>query len=232
MSNPFRNLKLFYHRLLGTKVRKLDGVLIATDASLPKFVRSVIYKGSYEDAERELLKRIVRTGDIVLEIGGGIGFIGLLAARLASPGRVVSFEANPKLQSVIKANYALNTVQPELRMQAVTIDGAPVTFHTSANVVSSSLYARSADQVAITVESVAMKTVIKEIRPNVLVMDVEGAEIDLLASDDFMSVRAILVELHPHIVGQDRISALLTSLVERGYKQTAQIQNNVLMVRQ
>ncbi|MDG1532683.1 MAG: FkbM family methyltransferase [Paracoccaceae bacterium] len=231
MSDPFRNLRLYYHRFLKTKIRKLDGVRVATDNTIPNFVRSVIYKGTYEGAERELLKGVIRAGDTVLEVGAGIGFMGLMAARLAAPGRVVSFEANPNLKDVIEKNYSLNENQPELRMQAMTVDGASVTFNASPNLISSSLYSRDAKQVSVTVDSAAIEAVFSELQPDIMVMHVEGAEVDLLANGDLASARALLIELHPHIVGQGRISELLTSLEGRGFIQTAQLQNNVLLTR-
>jgi hypothetical protein len=47
-------------------------------------------------------------------------------------------------------------------------------------------------------------------------MDVEGAEIQLLAVD-LKNVADIIVELHPHIVGEDAIAALVSNLKSRGY---------------
>lgn len=129
MANPFRNVALHWHRLRRTQTRVLDGVKVSTDpAQTPGFVRSALFKNTYEDAERALVARAVRSGDRVLEIGGGVGFVGLLAARLAGDGRVVSYEANPEMEPVIRGNYALNDITPELRMRAISATGGPVTF--------------------------------------------------------------------------------------------------------
>jgi hypothetical protein len=125
----------------------------------------------------------------------------------------------------------LNAAKPELRMQAITLDGAPVTFHASDNVVSSSLFKRAETQREITVESVAMADALQDIQPDVLVMDVEGAEIDLLSTGDLAPIRAAIVELHPHVVSADRIDALLKSLAERGFEVAERLENNVLLRR-
>lgn len=232
MANRLRNLKLHFHRLMNTKVITLDGVRVHSSAEgTPKGVRSGLFKDTYEDAERALLQRVVQPGDRVLEIGGGIGVVGILATRLAGAGRVTSYEANPTLEPVIRANYALNGLEPDLRMRAVTVDGQPVTFHQSDNVLSSSLYARAEAGREIRVDSDALADVLGEVAPDVLVMDVEGAEIDLLADLKFEGIRAMVVELHPHVVGQDRIDALLVSLDERGFEVTERARTNVLLER-
>ncbi|MBF9030148.1 FkbM family methyltransferase [Rhodobacterales bacterium HKCCE3408] len=232
MAHPFRNLFLHWHRLMGTSVARMDGVRISTDRkTTPKLVRDLIFKDTYEDAERELLARCLRAGDRVLEVGGGIGLIGLVAAKIAGAGRVVSYEANPVLRQIIEANYALNDVSPELRMKAVTTDGAPATFHVSDNVVSSSLRERSEATRAVTVESDALADVLAEVKPDVLVMDVEGAEVDLLPSADLSGLRAIVVELHPHVVGEAATEALVAELTAQGFVKTAGARTNVLMER-
>lgn len=233
MADPFRNLRLHWNRLVRTPMVTLAGVRLKSDLSQPRFVRDGLFKRTYEQAEQILLQQAVRPGDTVLEIGAGIGFIGLLSARLAGPsGRVVSYEANPRLQPVIEANYALNALHPELRMRAITPDGAAVTFHIGENVVSSSLYQRAETQSAVTVPSDALDAALAELGPDVLVMDVEGAEVDLLALGDLAPVRAAVIELHPHVVGPERIDALLSGLSARGFTVARRLEKNVLLLRE
>jgi len=229
MADPFRNLRLYWHRLLNTQHVNLDGVNVKSDTGQARQIRNLLFKRTYEGPERELVSKEVRPGDTVLEIGAGIGFVGLLAARLSAPGRVVSFEANPALEPVILANYALNAARPELHMKAVTTDGAPITFHTSSNVISSSLIKRPMTQQSVTVHSTAIATAIDEIRPDVLIMDAEGAEIDLLTAYELGALRAIIVELHPHIVGDQATERLMTSLSKRGFTAVEKVGQNVLL---
>ena len=232
MAGTFRNLRMHWHRLLRSKTALIDGVRLNTAPDqLPHLVRNLIFKNTYEDAERELLQRGLRPGDTVLEIGGGIGLIGLLAAKMVAPGKVVSYEANAALEPILRANYALNPVAPELRMKAVTADGNPVTFHVSDNVVSSSLVDRDMATREVSVASDALDDVLRELVPNVLVMDVEGAEIDLLKAADLSGLRALVVELHPHIVGEEACAALVETLKANGFAVTAQARTNILMER-
>lgn len=230
MSDPFRNLRLHWHRLLGTRVIVLDGIRVGAGPDQPAAVRNGLYKGGYEGAERRLLQRHLKPGMRVLEIGGGIGFVGLLAARIAGPGQVLTYEANPALEATIRANHARNPVAPELRMRAVTTDGQPVTFHQSDNVVSSSIYDRAEAQREITVESDGFADAVADWRPDMVVMDVEGYEVDLLATPPD-GPSHLLVELHPHVVGQDRIDELVATLSRHGFSVCERQHKNALFTR-
>ncbi|MCU4654174.1 FkbM family methyltransferase [Roseibacterium sp. SDUM158016] len=232
MANPFRNVFLNYHRLRNTAFVSLDGVRVhSAEGRVPRAVRNGLYKKTYEDAERRLLQQVVRPGDRVLEIGAGIGAVGLLAARITGGQNVLSYEANPDLEPVIEANYALNETHPTLRMKAITTDGAPIVFYRADNILSSSVHERREAQNAITVESDSLADVIAEFSPDVLVMDVEGAETDLLKDAPLGGIRAIVLEVHPHIVGQAAIDELKSGLASAGFRTDAEDRLTVLMTR-
>jgi len=229
-ADPFRNVKLHWHRLRKTPRITRDGITLNSDGSQSPTVRNGLYKGGYEAAERILLKKYLRPGQRALEVGAGIGFVGLLAARIAGAGNVVSYEANPELEPVIRANYALNSPVPELRMRAVTTNGKPVTFHQSDNVVSSSLYDRPECDRKIEVQSDALADVVAEFQPDMLILDVEGYEVDLLANPPD-GPAALLVELHPHVVGGEKIEAMLQTLDAGGIHIVERRGSNVLLRR-
>ncbi len=229
---PFRTLRLMAHRLLRSKTATLADVRLTTDTGLvPRSLATAIFKGTYELAERRLVTRALRPGDRVLEIGTGLGFVSLLCARIAGADNVLSYEANPALEPIIRANHALNNMTPTLRMKAVTRDGAPVTFHQNDNVVSSSILERGLEAKKIEVPSDAFDAALAEHRPDVIVMDIEGGEMDVLADTALNGVRALVIELHPHIVGEEATAALLSSLAERGFVQEAREHKNVLLTR-
>ena len=195
----------------------LGGIVIDTTAGrIPENVRELIFREIYEDTERDLIGRILKPGTRTLEIGTGIGFVSLVAARMCGENNVFCYEANPELEATIRRNFALNGMTPNLTMRAVTVDGAPITFFKSDNIISSSLYDRKRDDKQIVVESEALSAVLEKHDPAALIMDVEGAEIQLLEVD-LKNVIDIIVELHPHIVGEAAIAALIASLKDRGY---------------
>ena len=232
MSDPFRSLRRQWHRFRGTRIYEQDGVKLRSgEGDLPRTVRNVLYKGSYEAAERELLKRVVRPGSRVVEIGCGIGFVSLLCTRLAGEGNVRSYEANPKLEPVIRGNYELNDLRPDLVMKAVTPDGGSIRFHRDDNILSSSSFDRGRETELITVEGENLADALAAHGADVVVMDVEGAEVALLSDADLSTVRSMVVELHPHIVPQADLDMMIAAVEAQGLVLTARVQKNVLFER-
>lgn len=231
MKPKFRTLRQRYHQLMNSRTVKLDGVRVEARAqTVGVDVRNEIIRGSYEFAERKLLRRIVRPGDNIVEIGAGIGAIGLLAARLVGAENVTSFEANPALEAIIRKNYDLNNSHPALVMKAVTLDGGPVSFYVTSNLLSSSVHERG-KHTQVEVASVALRDVIAEYNPTVLILDVEGAEAQLLPPTDLRNVRALLVEMHPNVVGGTAIKDMEKSLLEKGFQIRARHHRNILVER-
>lgn len=228
----FRGPRLLMHRLLRRKTTVVDGFTVSCDPALvPRSVATALIKGSYEVPERQLVRDAIRPGDRVVEIGTGVGLVSLLCNRLAGPGNVLSFEANAALEPVIRVNFGLNGMSPRLRLKAVTTDGAPIRFFRNANVVSSSIHDRGLNAEEVEVESDAIDQVLAQEAATVLVIDVEGAEIALLAVDGVGRLREIIVETHPHIVGEAETEAMISNLVSRGFVETGRIHKNVRMTR-
>ncbi len=210
-----------------TKVR-IDGVRIdIAPEYTPKFIARAILDKAYEGPERAIVKRVLRPGMAVVEIGAGLGVVGLVAARLARDGSVTSYEANPDLESIIRHNYSLNRIAPTLNMRAVTSDGQPITFYRDDNIVSSSLLNRDTDAVPIVVESVRFRDIVANKKPDVLIMDVEGAEVSLLSETNLEGIHHIIAELHPHIVGKDVIDQLIKTVEGMGFYVEEQIKMTV-----
>lgn len=232
MADPFRSLRRQWHLSMGTTHYTHWGVRLKTGPSdLPKTVRNHVFKGGYEAVEAELVTAILRPDDRVLEVGTGIGFVSILCAKLAGEGRVTSFEANPALEQIIRDNYAENGLSPDLRMKAVTVDGSPIRFFADPNILSSSLIDRDLPSTEITVVSDPMQAVMADVKPNVIVMDVEGAEVDLLPAADLNAVRAMIIEVHPHIVGTDKIAAMDAALAAQGLHPVKSLHKTVLYQR-
>jgi FkbM family methyltransferase len=225
-------MKMHWHRLRDTRILNLHGVKVRTGMEdVPKSVRSALFKGTYEKFECDLVKQHVTAGAKVLEIGTGIGLVSLVATRLSGQGNVLSYEANPKMEATIRANYLLNGFEPNLRMKALTADGRELTFFQDQNILSSSLHERDIKSTTITVHSVAINDVLKEAAPSVILMDVEGAEVELLEIADLSNVKVMIIEMHPHIVGHDVIDGLLESLNAQGFTPAEQQHKTYLFTR-
>ncbi len=218
-------------RIFRPSVVSVGGVrLRAIGPGVSRQVMHGLYRETYEEPECLLLGYFLSPSDRVLEVGGGVGFISLLCARVVGAGSVLTYEANTAMEEVIRDNFALNGLVPNLRNRAITAQGGPITFFVSGNIVSSSLYRREGG-VPATVESDALESVLGEWRPSVLVMDIEGAEIDVLCASPLAGIRAIMVELHPHITGEAAVGRLRDHLGKVGFCEAKTIHKSSLFLR-
>jgi len=194
----------------------VSGIRVSSSLDdIPADIRKQLYKNDYEKGELTLVRKALRPDDRVLEVGAGIGFISVACAKVCGPDKVISYEPNPAMKRVIEKNYKLNAVQPTLRNKVLATEAGTVEFFFSDNVLSSSLIDRKHGGRS-AVEADAIDAVVAEYRPTAIVMDVEGAEIDLLRACDLAGVNKIVIEMHPHIVGQDKIDALSEYLAGQG----------------
>lgn len=179
-----------------------------------------MFKGSHEAYERDLVTRHVEKNDRILEIGAAIGFISLFCARKVGPENVLSFEANPDLENLIRKNFMLNGWVPNLKMEAISVDGRDVEFFVADNVYSSSLFDRSNDVIGrmVTVKSQPLDQAISRIGATAIVMDVEGYETDLLPASKLEGVKKLILETHSHITGQEALSNLHDHFMKLGFK--------------
>lgn len=230
MKPRFRSIKQAFHNAIGSKTVTLDGIRLHVGAEyLPRDVANTIKRGTYEFAERQLVKAYLDASDSVVEIGTGVGAVALLTAKIVGEGSVTCYEANPNLQTVIAANRELNGLHPELVNFPVTPDGSDIEFCVMDNILSSSVYDRGGKPV--TLKSKRFADILADKQPTTLIMDVEGLETQLLTGD-LPGVRKIIVETHPKIVGGEKTDEMMRGLQAVGFRQAAVLQDNVVLLRQ
>lgn len=68
-----------------------------------------LIRGNYEPEIEALYPKIIREGDVVVDIGAHVGVHALLAARLVGPrGRIYAFEPDPDNYRILQKNIAAN----------------------------------------------------------------------------------------------------------------------------
>ena len=220
MKLSIRSMYYRWHLLIRTKTIQISGVLVSTSPSdVARRIRKALFNGTYEDRERFFVEKYVKKNSRILEIGCGIGLVSLVARKICTDGYILSYEANPQMEKLIRKNYALNNLVPNLEMKAVSVYGEKVEFYIDPEVLSSSLFDRKMSHKKAVVESDALDDILKKIEPDTIIMDVEGAEIDLLASSRLIGVALMIIEIHPHIVGDDKISQLNQKLETLNFKE-------------
>ncbi|MFT4097666.1 MAG: FkbM family methyltransferase [Rhodoblastus sp.] len=194
----------------------LKGVTLEIPTALVSpAIRYAIDIGVYEAGEAAMIGDMIRPADNVLELGTAIGYVTVIAARAASQGRVVSYEANPKLVSVASNNCRINGVNAEVRHALV--ESGPerdVSFCVHADFVSSSAF--HSDGETITVRSRKFRDILAEVRPNVLIVDIEGGEETLFDDADLSDVRHVVIEVHPALTGLTGVDKVFRALSAQG----------------
>ncbi len=72
----------------------------------------------------------------------------------------------------------------------------------------------------------AIDVVLAELRPNVLIVDIEGAEVEVLADCDLSTVELIIIEMHPHVVGPEPIERLRARFLKEGFAAIRELESH------
>lgn len=167
----------------GTRV----GVTLGNDMSLSLYVCC-----SFEPNEFAFLGRILRSGMTVVDVGANEGLYTLFAARRVGPsGRVIAVEPSSRERAILDGNLARNQIRNVAVVPSALADKpgtaelkiAPMQ-HGGHNTLGQFVYD---DDTAVACESVTVETLdalaarLKLEGVDVLKVDVEGAELKLLA---------------------------------------------------
>jgi FkbM family methyltransferase len=181
----------------------------------------VLLHDVYELPERRIAAHTIKNGDNVLEIGGGIGVVAVQAALACGHEAThVVFEANKELIPNIMQTLKLNSVAAKVIWGAVVPDDQEddeVIFNVAEQFWSSSLAGNSKEYKQVRVPAFRIGDVIEEYDADVLIMDVEGAEKDLLANTDLARLKALCVEFHSRYIGREAVNMVVRRLLSSGF---------------
>lgn len=182
-------------------------------------VRGSLRAGTYENKEVEAALKVTQPGDTVLELGAGIGFLSAVLSQKRDVAHVHAFEANPHLIPYIKEVHTTNDIQNVTVHNAVL--GArkgKAKFYVRKKFIASSLAPIKGSIVTaeVPVEIRNAKSVMKELQPDVLICDIEGAEIDVIPLLDLSKLRAAVIELHPQWIGPEGMNAVFSAFIGAG----------------
>jgi len=196
----------------------IDGLrLVAYRQDIPKHVSQMLVRGDYELPERSAVAQLLRKGDRVLEIGSCVGVVAMTAARIVGPENVLSFEPNPLAAKVAQENFALNALPVTLTNAAVGVEDGTLDLRISPESWLGASGRRQFDGRTIATPMRSIAKVVAEFKPSVLVMDTEGMEEELLPACPLAAIRAVVVEVHPDVIGSDGVARLGGCLRENGF---------------
>jgi FkbM family methyltransferase len=160
---------------------------------------------------------------VVLELGGGIGFMSSVLTKNRRPSAYHVFEANPALIPYIHAVHAANGLTGISVTNAMLSPAAegPRPFYVRGNFLASSMSNDLGDAEGGVIRTcevpvLDINTELRRIRPTYFICDIEGAESAILPHADLSSVRAVVIELHPQFVGQSGVQAVFDVMNAHG----------------
>jgi FkbM family methyltransferase len=200
---------------------------------LSPLMKNNILQDRYEFQERRLALRCLTRKDVVLELGGAIGFIGLFCRKVIGVRHHVTVEPNPNTQGMLKRNYALNKLEPRLIEAAASAEDGEISLDIGGEFWENSIVTASDSSKRITVPSMSLPSIIRRMPepPTALICDIEGAEAYLDFTQLPMSVTRIIIELHPSIVGEDVAKRIVEQIHTLGFHTRFVEENTWLFMR-
>jgi len=214
------------------RVRTAEIAGVKLDVSpLSPVMKNIILTGRYEAPERSLVARALTADDTVLELGGAIGFIGLYCRRVIGVRHVTSVEANPSTLAMLRRNYALNGLVPDVIHAAAAAADGELDLNIGGEFWENTVTGSSSQSVR--VPSLSLESLFKRMPqpPTALVCDIEGAEQYLDLHRLPATLTKVIIELHPAIIGKAKTDAILLQLGNQGFREVSEDDGTYLLVR-
>ncbi|HWF45341.1 MAG TPA: FkbM family methyltransferase [Candidatus Kapabacteria bacterium] len=193
-------------------VPNLSGKFMYVIAEDGGVAHQLIMYRNYEPYESRLVRERVKPGMVVYNIGANLGYYALLASeRIGKNGTVYAFEPEPKnfemLSRTIKENHAANVTAIPAAVGAM--EGVAALSISPTNSGDHQLQAVAGrDHVA--VEVLTVDDFIAQVHPapNIIILDVQGAELDVLRGAQSLLARpeplALFAEFWPRGLNERR----------------------------
>lgn len=221
-----------FYRWLITRLAGTNGVPIAVGPDVIRMDPSVIHEG-WEHAEQPSYRcfaEIVKSGDVVYDIGAHYGTYSVIAARRAgAQGLIVAFEPTADTRDLLLRHLAWNHGAAPVQVvpKACGAQAGSLTLWSTLRADGAASVVERAGAQAVTVAVTTVDEVAADLGrpPTVMKIDVEGAEFDVLrgAEQTLATARpTVLLSTHPVLLRQQSTSeeALLAWVSERGYSAT------------
>jgi FkbM family methyltransferase len=180
-----------------------------------------LLSGRYEKPEREAVQHYLQPHWSVIELGGCIGVVSCITNKLlANPAKHLVLEVNPLVLPFLKSNRDANACAFEILDKALAYGADTVTFNPLSDFWGTSLY-HAGEQPPVTVKTTTLANLLQERHFDsfALICDIEGQEYELISREPEMIRRAelIVLEVHPDILGNEKVEFLLSTLKNLGF---------------
>lgn len=217
----WKKIKVFARTKFAKSSYQIHGVTIPIDRKFitDRILYSII-RGRYEGTEARAVMELVKPEDRVLELGGGVGLISTVAAKIVGDNSVVCVEANPKMIDYIQKVHKANGIAPKI-INAVAV-GKKITdsvrFYLRKDFWVSSMSPLPDDYIEVVSVPVApIDDLVNQHNPSVVIIDIEGGEVDLLVGNWADKVRLVIMELHTEVTGAESMQTIVKFFKDRDF---------------
>lgn len=228
----FRTLWKFKFTLPQLDTVTLEGVKLDVSALSP-LMKNNLMLGRYEVQERTLVERHLKASDAVLEVGGAIGFIGLFCQTRLGITHYTTVEANPHTADLLRRNYILNGRTPRLLNCALAGADGIVTLNVGGDFWENSFVAGTGGERTVQVPALRLRSLLARLDkpPTALIVDIEGAEQFVEFNEVPSTVKKVLIELHPSIIGHAATYRIVAHLINLGFQVEEQMAGTFFFLR-
>jgi FkbM family methyltransferase len=178
--------------------------------------------GRYERPERQAVLRYVRADRPVVELGGCFGVVACVTNKvLRDPGKHVVLEANPLVIPLLESNREANQCSFKVVNRALAYNEGTVTFRPWLDFWGNSLHHEGGES-PVTVPATQLREILREenFEKFALICDIEGQEYELVTREleVLRNADPIIMEVHPHVIGEEKVQTLLSKLATLGFE--------------
>jgi FkbM family methyltransferase len=178
-------------------------------------IANLVRLGSYESHEASLLDALIQSDEVILEIGAGCGFISTYCAKIPHVKGVFCVEANPNLIEAIKLTHRINAVTVTTFNEVLGKEDGQADFYLHSDFWASGTH--SFLGTPIRVKRTSFQSRLDQIRPTMMIVDIEGGEEALFESVNLTGVRKIMLELHQPTIGRSGVKKVFDLLSAQGF---------------
>jgi FkbM family methyltransferase len=159
------------------KVKVFDHIMLLDDQDSMELALN----GIYGPTETDLIRKLVKSGDIVVDVGANIGYFTLIFAQLVGEhGKVLAFEPDNKLFRILEANIQNNGYKNVTLFRKGLSDQntSAILYLDKYNNLDNRIYASSSAAEEVEIQLVKLDDFISEYTSHVdlIKIDIQGAE--------------------------------------------------------
>jgi len=139
--------------------------------------------GAIEQEETNLIKKLVRKGNTILDLGANIGYYTLIFSKLVEQeGKVFAFEPDPQNYFLLEKNVAANRITNCSIFQSAVArtEGVARLYLSDTNYADHRLYSSKNNQKSLEVKTISVDRFLLNEKIDFIKMDIQGTEGDAI----------------------------------------------------